>query len=671
MRFKKTLFILSAVFAFVLAGCQNGLMGRVADDGNAESTVTFSVSDIPTDWARMIEQAKNPASRTIMPSAHFPLNHSDLTFILSGRSNTGRELPKTGSQAIKPALTHGTSNSTFTQLLGAGVWDLTLTAYKGYSDGASVFMPVLQGHCTVDISNSNGTATFKMSTDGLTTPGTVKVSGNVKDDLGKCSHYEIGIYNAYSGALIEKYTDNDGTEKTIHTDCKYDITHPTAGTFPFTYETETVSPNGKITLNAGAYDFRMVFFRTGVGTEPPFVPIGSYIEELVVFPGKDLDYAITPNPLDVLQKAPTAPEDFRAYLVNNSEDKEPGYYYTKLTWKRAKYETNYELKLKTSSDDGTTFSPADEKIYGFKSTDTNADDFLASGIWHEGNLAYGSESCTLKLMMGKVYEVELRAHNYIGDSAWVERNTAAPASPPAGLTFFDFNSTPTEKKHINRMRASYNLNGGELSLAGSAPPAITGVYTVYESYTGTSKTLLSIAPSGTAGNHLVRTGTPPVEFVEWLDASGSPAAPNYTYQNVFVKANFGFGLEGTVTPPVHNELEKTKLDVGYGKLGDAPTLVSESPVGSNHYQVPKRIGPDVMWITVKINAPTEFTNLHCKASFAPGAGLNSVVDIPCDSTGVCKFSTGPYTPQVFTLLVMAEDIATHQLRSQSYIIDLY
>ena len=159
--------------------------------------------------------------------------------------------------------------------------------------------------------------------------------------------------------------------------------------------------------------------------------------------------------------------------------------------------------------------------------------------------------------------------------------------------------------------------------------------------------------------------------MEWLDAAGDPAAPNYTYQNVFVKANFGFGLEGTVTPPVHNELEKTKLDVGYGKLGYAPTSVSESPVGSNHYQVPKRIGSDVVWITVKINAPTEFTNLHCKASFAPGAGLNSVVDIPCDATGVCKFSTGPYTPQVFTLLVMAEDIATHQIRSQSYIIDLY
>ncbi len=671
MRFKKTLFILSAVFAFVLAGCQNGLMGRVADDGDAESTITFSVSDIPTDWARMIEQAKNPASRTIMPSAHFPLNHTDLTFILSGRSNTGRELPKTGSQSIKPALTHGATNSTFKQLLGAGVWDLTLTAYKGYHDTDLVFMPVLQGHCTVDISNSNGTATFKMSTDGLTTPATVKVSGNVKDDLGKCSHYEIGIYNAYSGALIEKYIDNDGTEKTIHTDCKYDITHPTVGTFPFTYETETVAPNGKITLNAGAYDFRMVFFRTGVAPEPPFVPIGSYIEELVVFPGKDLDYTITPNPLDVLQKAPTAPEDFRAYLVNDSEDKEPGYYYTKLTWKRAKYETNYELKLKPSSDDGATFNPADEKIYGFKSTDTNADDFLASVIWHEGNLAYGSESCTLKLMMGKVYEVELRAHNYIGDSAWVERNTAALATPPAGLTFFDFNSTPTEKKHINRMRASYNLNGGELTLAGSAPPAITGVYTVYESYTGTAKTLLAIAASGSPGNHLVRTGTPPVEFVEWLDASGTPAAPNYTYQNVFVKANFGFGLEGTVTPPVHNELGKTKLDVGFGKIGDAPTPVSESPVGSNHYQVPKRIGSDVVWITVKINAPTEFTNLHCKASFAPGAGLNSVVDIPCDSTGVCKFSTGPYTPQVFTLLVMAEDIATHQLRSQSYIIDLY
>lgn len=162
----------------------------------------------------------------------------------------------------------------------------------------------------------------------------------------------------------------------------------------------------------------------------------------------------------MLNKEPTDPANLRAYLVDGSEDTEGGYYRTKLTWDSSMFETNYELELSTYPDDGTSTSPA-KTVYGFYETETATEkNFAGSLIRYDGSLVSGSHECTLKLELGKVYEVKLRARNYIGESNWVERNVADVTTSHAGYTFIDFPTMTDPKKHINRRRIRYHLNVG-------------------------------------------------------------------------------------------------------------------------------------------------------------------------------------------------------------------
>lgn len=690
MRLKHRYVAVLAVFTLFIAGCSNSLVGRMSGDGKAEGTVTFSVTDIPPQYEEMIKEAQNPTSRSILPDNPFALNDSTLTFVLTGTSNSGKALPEAGQPgAITVTPTLSGSDYIFTQSLGAYVWDLTLTAYKGSPTNK---MKVLVGHCTVDLTLGKGQAEFKMSIKGLTTPGTVKVSGTVKDPDQICTQYEIGIYNLYTGEFIEKYTAIDGTLQNTNAKLPVSLLTP-ATSFSFNYGTSPV-----VTLNPGAYEYRMIFYK---GSGSNVTPIGSYSDTIVVYPGNDLVQAI--GELDVLNEKPTKPENLRAYLKDKSEDKEPNSYYVKLTWDPARFETNYELMLKTSSDDGTTL-PVNGTIYGFKSTNTNAEDFLASPIRHDGSLAYGSTTCTLKLQLGKVYEVSIRAHNYIGESEWVERlvegSTTAATEP--NHTYFEALPTPSPGKHINRRRIKYDLNGGTLTLHADAPtPAdtFTDVYIKYDSYTGTTTPLLEITsstpiPLPAGANTLTRQIVAPpgtLEWAKWLNPNNGhevsvtvPSSPTgiYKHENVFVKADFGSSLGGTVTPlPGPQDLPKANIKLTYNEDTSSlspplpsPSPIAETPSGSNHYPVPKKVNNKPTWITVEFQGLTpltpEYDDLHCTAYFASGAGLLSKVDLQAVNN-VCTFSTGEYTPQIFTLKVMAKDTATNQVRSQTYIIDLH
>ena len=686
MRLKRRYVAVLAAFTLFIAGCSYNLVGRMSGDGKAEGTVTFSVTDIPPNYAKMIEEAQNPASRSILPNAPFAPGDTSLTFILTGTSNSGKALPEAGQPgAITVTPTLSGSDYTFTQSLGAYVWDLTLTAYKGSPANK---MKVLVGHCTVDLTMGNGNADFKMSIKGLTTPGTVKVSGTVKDPDQICTQYEIGIYNLYTGEFIEKYTAIDGTLQNTNAKLPVSLLTP-ATSFSFNYGTSPV-----VTLNPGAYEYRMIFYK---GPSSDLKPIGSYSDTIVVYPGNDLVQAI--GELDILNKRPTKPENLRAYLKDKSEDKEPNSYYVKLTWDPARFETNYELMLKTSSDDGTTL-PVNGTIYGFKSTNTNAEDFLASPIRHDGSLAYGSTTCTLKLQLGKVYEVSIRAHNYIGESEWVERLVEGPTTAAAepNHTYFEALPTPSPGKHINRRRIKYDLNGGTLTHHTTPPTTFTGAYIEYDSYTGTAKPLLSITastPTPAAGSYTLtrQIVLPPgtLEWAKWLNPNNGqevtvavptgPVSGVYRHENVFVKADFGSSLGGTVTPlPGPQDLPKANIKLTYNEDTSSlspplptPSLITEAPPASNHYPVPKKVNNKPTWITVEfqgLSSPPDYDDLHCTAYFASGAGLLSKVDIQAVGN-ICTFSTGEYTPQIFTLKVMARDTATNQMRSQTYIIDLY
>ena len=664
MRLKHRYVAVLAVFTLFIAGCSHNLVGRMSGDGNAEETVTFSVTDIPPNYAQMIEEAQNPASRTILPNAPFAPNDASLTFILTGTSNGGNSLPAT---QVNLDATHK-----FNIVLSAQVWDLTLTAYKNY--GAPPHKPVLQGHCTVDLTNSNGTATFAMSTKGLTTPGTAKVTGSVLDPLNICTKYTISICDAYSGKPITQYKDLSGTSQPTNAEQEH-VTGSHSGSFNFHYGDTAISPaDPVVTLNPGAYAFLMIFYK-GTGTSSdPHIPIGSYADTIVVDPGNDLVQTL--GPLDVLNKAPTDPQNLRAYLENNSEDTEGAYYHAKLTWDSSMFEINYELELSTYADDGSG-TPA-VTIYGFNTTNTAATNFAGSLLRYSGSLISGSNECTLKLELGKVYEVKIRARNYIGASNWVERIGTGTAL--SGYELIDAGGL----KHINRRRIRYNLNGGTLTLdKGGTPQTKTGTYVTYDSYKGTPVDLLKIDPATSpTGNTLVKGTT---DFVNWLNPNTtavvsynhlSPVTPSdavfYKHANVDVTTDFGNGLEGTVTTPGPiTDIPDGKIKITYDKSGG--TSPQTPTMNGTHYKIPKRIGTDISFIKVEfdnLTPPSEYTNMECTAYFTSGAGVSAVRFVSALDGNSCTFSTGTYPTQTFVLKVSAYN-TSHTLLSRTFLIDLH
>ena len=677
MRLKNRYVAVLTVFTLFIAGCSNNLIGRTPGDGKTEGTVTFSVGDIPPNYAEMILQAQNPASRSILPNAPFT-STSGLKFVLTGTSDIGTEFTATEVTLD--------SSLQFKTVLSAHIWDLTLTAYKGnLSDNKKV----LVGHCMVDVTHNNGTAQFVMSTKGLTTPGTVKITGTVPDPNTICKKYKIGIYDAYSGRPITQYTDIDGSSKPTHAEQERLIAAP-SDPCTFHYGDATISPpDDVVTLNPGAYTILMVFYKEDGGS---YKPIGSYPETVVVDPGYDLVRDL--GTLDVLNKAPTKPGNLRAYLIDGSEDTEGAYYLTKLTWDSALFETNYELEVSTYPDDGSGSPTA--KIYGFNTTNSAATNFAGpDSPRYGGSLISGSRECTLKLELGKVYEVKLRAVNYIGQSAWSERVDTPSPTPPANCTLIAIPTSSAPKKHINRRRIRYNLHGGKLTLGvGSGTPQIKqGFYTVYESYQGTAQNLLKIerslppATPPTSGNTLTKPASPPpgeMDFVGWLNPNTgavisydhtSPTSPSdadfYKHVNVDVTADFGHGLGGSVIiPGPITDIPDGKIKITYDKAGGTSPQ-NPTPNGT-HLVIPKRVGTDISLITVAFDSgmpPGEYTDMRCTGYFISGLGFSEVRFISAADGESCTFSTAQYPTQTFTLKVSAID-SHGQLLSRTFLIDL-
>ena len=682
MRLKHRYVAVLAVSTLFIAGCSHNLVGRMAGDGSAESTVTFSVTDIPPQYEEMIKEARNPSptSRSILPTNSVTLTTSGLTFVLTGKSNSGEELPKAGAPGVITVTLSGSGPYTFTKPLGAYVWDLTLTAYKDYATPTP--KPVLVGYCTIDLTTTNGTATFKMSTKGLTTPGTVKVKGKVVDTDGLCTKYEIGIYNAYSGKLIEKYKKLDGSEDSTNAKLIVPgVTHsgsaPSCTPFDFTYGTPTV------TLNAGVYTYTMIFYKDDT-------VIGSWSDVIIVDPGCDLDRDI--GEIDPLNKKPEAPAHLRAYLVKGSEDTEGRYFYTKLTWDPGKYETNYELQVTPYTGSGPTLTAGSPVIYGFKSTYTtppsDLQDFVTSDIYHAGNLIYGNTECTLKLELGKVYDVEIRAHNFLGEApatTWVARETSGGTTPP------DCELYDTAGQHISRFRITYNLNGGELILNGqpTAKP-MQGTYSTYHSYKGGTEALMTIAatppslPPTATGNYLTR-GTVP--FTGWGKIPNAPpynptpfTTPYDGSENLIVTASYGHSFNGSVNLETLADMDKDNIVIEYGDQTLASlTKVHPAtpPNASYNVAIPKKTGSPLQntWVkisfaTTAIPASEEYSNMQCTLYLGNGLYIKKQDIISAGDGKSCVFSTQEYIPQKITLQVKAKNKA-NQTVGKTFFINLY
>lgn len=647
------------LIAAMFTGCMNSEAGSI-DSDRKMSSLSISVNEIPNDYEKMFlaSYPKNESnSRSITPNDSYEIADAGLTFVLTGKSETGLTFgPKTVT-LTEGAVNSGHYNFGETITLESMLWTLTLTAYNDSPAPAADTegtKPVLIGYSTVDLRNGNGTASFTMTTKGLTTPSSVTITGKVTDSDSIVAKYTMGIYSKDKGEAVYGPEEITATLGTVHT---------------FEYTNSTVVP--------GNYLFKMIFYNAENAI------IGSYVDTLIVNPGNALVRDL--GTLDIIGKIPEAPKNVKAYLINDSETIEG--YKVLVSWEGGKYATNFELKLTEYAGDGANDSDPNNiiKIYGLAGMDNAAtktvEDFITSNVYGTGtgasSMLYGDTTAILNLELGKVYEIQMRARNYIGTSKdaagtdnWTNRTNATDTTLTIGTD--TVNVTGFESK-LNRMLLTYNLNGGKLSLGGSE---YTGKYAEYKTWkTGITDDLLKTTDSVT-----LTKGT--TDFNKWLLESGTglddstPAneittlnkeVSKFWYKNLTVKAFYGnYSVKGDVS------MEDTPLDVELSDIkvsyGTEASQATEATPAAGVYSISKKQsdGTDKYVCVTLSSATTEYKNIRFELTTQSNADPESLV---VTDTNKCVFSLGKYVPGKISVRVIADTNVKD--RSQTITLDIY
>ena len=645
------------LIAAMFTGCMNSEAGSI-DSDRKMSSLSISVTEVPNDYEQLFlaSYPKNDSSsRSITPNDPYEIADTGLSFVLKGKSETGLTFgPKTVT-LTEGAVNSGHYNFGETITLESMLWTLTLTAYNDSPAPAADTegtKPVLIGYSTVDLRNGNGTAPFTMTTKGLETEGSVTITGKVKDDDSIVAKYTMGIYSKDKGEAVYGPEDATATTGTEH---------------DFTYTNSTVVP--------GNYLFKMIFYNA------KNTIIGSYVDTLIVNPGNALVRDL--GTLDIIGKIPEAPESVKAYLIKDSETIEG--YKVLVSWEGGKYATNFELKLTEYAGDGTDDSDVKNKttIYGLKEMDSadpkTVEDFITSDVYGTGtgasSMLYGDKTAILNLELGKIYEIQMRARNYIGTSKdatgtddWTNRTDATETTLTIGTD--TVNVTGFESK-LNRMLLTYNLNGGKLSLDGS--DEYTGKYAEYKTWKGTDNSLLEITAPVT-----LTKGT--TDFNKWLFESGTGLAADGTtevttrdeevskfwYKNLTVKAFYGNSLTGDVSmEDAPLDVELSDINVSYGTEASQAT---EATPAAGVYSISKKQsdGTDTYVCVTLSSATTEYKNIRFELTTQSNADPESLV---VTDTNKCVFSLGKYVPGKISVRVIADTNVKD--RSQTITLDIY
>ena len=638
---------LITIAAALFAGCSNSMAGSV--DGNYQmATLSLSATGIPNDYAEQFEKsyptAAKAASRSITPNKPFSPDAAanpdgtTLTFYLTGTSETGKKLDGTDAIEVKLALKAGSTNVyEMTAADGTAVtlpsmsWNLVLTAY---TDGSAKTEPVLQGFCSVDLRNGSGTASFKLSPENLTTPGSVKITGEFPT-YDNVASYTMGIYKKTSASELIKATAL--VSKTV-------AANTTTETFE--YECNSVPP--------GNYLYKMIFQNSDK------VITGSFIDTLIVDAGNPLERDL--DTIDVVNKKPGKPTNFTASLEEGSENAD-GTYRVKLSWESGKGETNFEIELTEYKDDGTTEATGFPKIYGMASMDKDANgdpidhviDFQGSDVWagKGGAMTYGDTEAFFKLKLGVLYEVRIRARNYVGTSSESTSEVWTPRVAGSDTTGFKAYGVGASEK-INRLKIEYNLNGGILSYYdGASHDDKTVNFTEYKTWEGTDLPLIVIDNDTTnlTANKLVK-GTSP--FDKWLDNAGAEVTDAKSHKNLSVTASFGSSVTGSAS------MGEAKKDVALGDIkvkyttASADQSVTLSPNGT--YTIPKKYGsPSVATkLTIQLapfDATYEYKNIQFELSYD---GTQTYLPFDTGTTNQCTLSLDDYVAGKIQVRVIAD-----------------
>ena len=648
---------LITIAAALFAGCSNSMAGSV--DGDYQmATLSLSATGIPNDYAAQFEKsyptAAKAVSRSITPNKPFSPDAAanpdgtTLTFYLTGTSETGKKLD--GTDAIEVELTKAgdeyaikAKDGGVDVTLPSMSWNLVLTAY---TDGSAKTEPVLQGFCSVDLRNGSGTASFKLSPENLTTPGSVKITGKFKPNDNVAS-YTMGIYKKTSAS--EKIDEAAGPalvgDGTVDED--------------FSYTCGSVDP--------GSYLYKMVF-KNADGTIT-----GSFIDTLIVDAGNPLVRDL--GTIDVVNKKPGAPTDFAASLEEGSENAD-GTYRVKLSWESGKGETNFEIELTEYKDDGTTEATGFPKIYGMASMDKDANgdpidhviDFQGSDVWagKGGAMTYGDTEAFFKLKLGVLYEVRIRARNYVGTSSESATEVWTPRVAGSDTTGFKAYGVGASEK-INRLKIEYNLNGGTLKYHnGSTHETKTVNFTEYKTWAGSALPLLVIDnDDANTTSHKLMKGTSP--FANWLDSTGVAVTHATSHKNLSVTASFGSSVTGSASmADAKKDVELDDITVNHTAAAGSQE-VTLSANGTN--VIPKKYGsPSVATkLTIQLNTTGDkYKNVQFELSYN---GTQTFLPFDSGTTNQCTLSLDDYVAGKIQVRVIADtDNATSM--SQTLTFDL-
>ena len=630
MTFRKfTNLLLSVLLAFAFISC-NQVAGGI-EDGASMASLKISVEN-------------EPLNRSIMASDTdiFKVGDAGITYILSGVSKeSGKTLAPQPVTLTEKSADHYTFNETI--YLAAKKWVLTLVAYKTYigeNDPGNV--AVLKGTSLVDLTNGTGTANFIMGIKGLSTKAQATITAKIPDSDKLTTSYTIGIYNKRDGSKI--------------TEQNNPITSATE--FNINYTADPVEP--------GNYIFKVIFYDiTGK-------VVGSYFDTIIFEPG--VNFTKDLGTIDVIGKKPAIPKNLKVFLINDSETLDT--YNVRVTWDRSALTANYELELITFNTDGNPNDTKTSKIYGIKSMDPNDDtleNFVGSSIIGPDSSAMLScdNSCILTLQLGKVYEIKLRARNYIAASEWQER---IDADDEAGFTGFKTGDDENPIR-INRLRIDYNLSSGTLKefTDGAETTIYTQKYAEYKSWnsTLTNTELLSISETEPQDGYTLKFGDS--QFTGWYKDSTENATKveNFTYENLSVVAKYGQALASDITNAEREkDLERSDIKIYSKNDGTTSTEVTADTL-SGSYIIPRLDdNGDLNTIKVAVNTTGEqytdvrFTLTSTISQITYNFTTNEQVDSMATEFTTSEFDAGKYQ------LTVIANTKNSTNREQQFIIEI-
>lgn len=344
-----------------------------------------------------------------------------------------------------------------------------------------------------------------------------------------------------------------------------------------------------------------------------------------------------------MNEPPAKPTDFVAEKIDSSASQTDvdAYYDVRFTWKdESDNETYFELVLKEYDAAGSEIA---HQTFPIKADD---DSELARLLGSDDSLIAGSETCTLRLPTGRLFDVTIQSKNAMGGLGEVSRSDGASSNP--GYTAY------ASDVKINLVRRVYNLDGGKLSYKGES---YIGSYYDYNIYDGTDIPLVEI--DGTNDTLIKKVGSTEYIFEAWKDDS-----THKVLASDFVPAGFKDGAYTAKYPTNiikfevadYKDITTTDIKVSAGDdielSEDLPNFVAKAPKTDD--------------ITVEVVNVEDFESY--KFSIAGGLGNMERQVVSEGSANAWTFNTGDYESGNYNILV--EAVRKEDRQSYSYSFNL-